>query len=62
MLREPDDIAAKRKRVRETLSVLQQAYKTLDELPLEADNVEKGYSLDSDSTGLPKVQDLPSSF
>ncbi|KAL0905225.1 hypothetical protein M5K25_027414 [Dendrobium thyrsiflorum] len=62
MLREPDDIAAKRKRVRETLRVLQQAYKTLDELPLEADNVEKGYSLDSDSTGLPKVQGLPSAF
>ncbi|PKU76142.1 Dynamin-related protein 3A [Dendrobium catenatum] len=62
MLREPDDIAAKRKRVRETLRVLQQAYKTLDELPLEADNVEKGYSLDSDATGLPKVQGLPSSF
>ncbi|XP_020590612.1 dynamin-related protein 3A-like isoform X2 [Phalaenopsis equestris] len=62
MLREPDDIAAKRKRIRETLRVLQQAYKTLDELPLEADTVEKGYSLDSDSTGLPKVQGLPSSF
>ncbi|KAK8951940.1 Dynamin-related protein 3A [Platanthera zijinensis] len=62
MLREPDDVAAKRKRIRETLRVLQQAYKTLDELPLEADAVEKGYSLDTDSTGLPKIQGLPSSY
>ncbi|PKA55240.1 Dynamin-related protein 3A [Apostasia shenzhenica] len=62
MLREPDDVAAKRKRIRETLRVLQQAYRTLDELPLEAETVEKGYSMDTDLTGLPKVHGLPSSF
>ncbi|KAJ6823565.1 dynamin-related protein 3A-like [Iris pallida] len=62
MLREPDDIAAKRKQIRETLQVLQQANKTLEELPLDADTAEKGYSLDTDSTGLPKVHGFPSSF
>ncbi|XP_073117225.1 dynamin-related protein 3A isoform X3 [Elaeis guineensis] len=62
MLREPDDITAKRKRIRETLRVLQQAYRTLDEIPLEAETVEKGYILDTDGTGLPKIHGLPSSF
>ncbi|XP_076897259.1 dynamin-related protein 3B-like [Bidens hawaiensis] len=56
MLQEPDDIAIKRKRTRETLRVLQQAFRTLDELPLEAETVERGYSLTSnDATGLPKT-------
>ncbi|XP_039138061.1 dynamin-related protein 3A-like [Dioscorea cayenensis subsp. rotundata] len=59
MLREPDDIVAKRKRIRETLWVLQQANRTLEELPLEADTVEKGYNLENDATGLPRP---PSSF
>ncbi|KAL0918725.1 hypothetical protein M5K25_010749 [Dendrobium thyrsiflorum] len=54
MLREPDDLTARRKKVRETLRVLQQAYRTLDELPFEAETLEKGYSLDTDSTGIPK--------
>ncbi|KAK8916117.1 Dynamin-related protein 3A [Platanthera zijinensis] len=62
MLREPDDLAAKRKMIRETLRVLQQAYRTLDELPLEAETVEKGYSFDTDSTGLPRVPGLSTSF
>ncbi|OAY78372.1 Dynamin-related protein 3A [Ananas comosus] len=62
MLREPDELATKRKRIRETLKVLQQAYRTLDEIPLEAETVEKGYTLESDSTGLPKIHGLPSSF
>ncbi|KAG1330908.1 dynamin-related protein 3A [Cocos nucifera] len=62
MLREPDDITAKRKRIRETLRVLQQAYRTLDEIPLEAETVEKGYIVDTDGTGLPKIHGLPSSF
>ncbi|XP_020590969.1 LOW QUALITY PROTEIN: dynamin-related protein 3A-like [Phalaenopsis equestris] len=48
LFRESADIAAKRKMIRETLGVLQQAYKTLEELPLEADTVEKGYSLHLD--------------
>ncbi|XP_020252865.1 dynamin-related protein 3A-like [Asparagus officinalis] len=62
LLKEPDDIMAKRKRIRETLQVLQQANKTLDEIPLDAETAEKGYGLDTDSTGLPKIQGLPSSF
>ncbi|XP_059445286.1 dynamin-related protein 3A-like isoform X2 [Corylus avellana] len=61
MLQEPDEIAMKRKRTRETLRVLQQAFRTLDELPLEAETVEKGYSLGADPTGLPKIHGLPTS-
>lgn len=62
MLQEPDEIALKRKRARETLRILQQAFRVLDELPLEADTVERGYSLSTDPTGLPKIHGLPSSF
>ncbi|CAN4111980.1 unnamed protein product [Withania somnifera] len=61
MLQEPNEIAMKRKRTRETLRVLQQAYKTLDELPLDAETVERGYSLGTDLTGLPKIHGLPTS-
>ncbi|XP_058190237.1 dynamin-related protein 3A-like [Rhododendron vialii] len=61
MLQEPDEVAMKRKRTRETLRVLQQAFRTLDELPLEADTVERGYSLSNDPTGLPKIHGLPTS-
>ncbi|KAE8727265.1 Dynamin-related protein 3B [Hibiscus syriacus] len=61
MLQEPDEIASKRKRTREILRVLQQAFRTLDELPLEAETVERGYSLGSDPTGLPKIHGLPTS-
>ncbi|KAJ6677764.1 DYNAMIN [Salix viminalis] len=61
MLQEPDEIAMKRKHTREQLRVLQQAFRTLDELPLEAETVERGYSLSSDSTGLPKIHGLPTS-
>lgn len=61
MLQEPDEVAMKRKRTRETLRVLQQAFRTLDELPLEADTVERGYGLGTDTTGLPKIHGLPTS-
>ncbi|CAA2998929.1 dynamin-related 3A-like [Olea europaea subsp. europaea] len=61
MLQEPDEVAMKRKRTRETLKVLQQAFRTLDELPLEADTIERGYSLNTDPTGLPKIHGLPTS-
>jgi len=37
------------------------SFQTLDELPLEAESVERGYSLSSDSTGLPKIHGLPTS-
>ncbi|KAJ6851925.1 dynamin-related protein 3A-like isoform X1 [Iris pallida] len=62
MLREPDDTAAKRKHIQETLRVLEQAYRALEELPLEAETIERGYSLDTDSTGLPKINGLPSAY
>ncbi|KAF9603299.1 hypothetical protein IFM89_034648 [Coptis chinensis] len=61
LLQEPDEVATKRKRTKETLRVLHQAFRTLDELPLEAENVERGYSLSNDRTGLPKLHGLPSS-
>ncbi|MCL7034211.1 hypothetical protein MKW94_030674 [Papaver nudicaule] len=61
MLQEPDEVAMKRKRTREMLRVLQQAFRTLDELPMEAETIEKGYSLGTDPTGLPKIHGLPSS-
>lgn len=34
---------------------------TLDELPLEAETVERGYSIGTDPTGLPKIHGLPTS-
>ncbi|KAL3621007.1 Dynamin-related protein 3A [Castilleja foliolosa] len=62
MLQEPNDISTKRKRTRETLRLLQQAFRTLDELPLEAETVERGgYSLSTDPTGLPKSDGLRAS-
>lgn len=33
----------------------------MDELPLEAETVEKGYSMGADTTGLPKIHGLPTS-
>ncbi|CAI0556968.1 unnamed protein product [Linum tenue] len=59
MLQEPDEISVKRKRTRDTLKVLQQAFRTLEELPLEAESVERGHSSGSDTTGLPKMQGFP---
>ncbi|XP_047321253.1 dynamin-related protein 3A-like isoform X2 [Impatiens glandulifera] len=61
MLQEPDEVAEKRKNTSEKLSVLQQAFRILDKIPLDAETVERGYSLKNDPTGLPKVQGLPSS-
>uniref|UniRef100_A0A1J3HHX8 Dynamin-related protein 3B n=1 Tax=Noccaea caerulescens TaxID=107243 RepID=A0A1J3HHX8_NOCCA len=56
LLKEPDEIAIKRKRTRESLHILQQANRTLDELPLEAESVERGYIIGSD----PKHEELTS--
>ncbi|KAL8541774.1 hypothetical protein ACS0TY_002870 [Phlomoides rotata] len=61
MLQEPDEVSIKRKRTRETLRVLQQAFRTLDELPLDAETVGRGYTLGNDPTGLPKTSGLPPS-
>ncbi|KFK39955.1 hypothetical protein AALP_AA3G311000 [Arabis alpina] len=58
LLKEPDEIAIKRKRTRETLRILQQAKRTLDELPLEAESVERGYRMGSEPKQ--KHEELPS--
>lgn len=60
MLQEPDEIALKRKRCRELLRAYQQAFKDLEELPMEAETLERGYSL-PETTGLPKIHGLPTS-
>ncbi|KAK4271329.1 hypothetical protein QN277_020039 [Acacia crassicarpa] len=60
MLQEPDEVAMKRKRCRELLRAYQQAFRDLDELPLETETVERGYSL-PESTGLPRIHGLPTS-
>ncbi|KAG2593869.1 hypothetical protein PVAP13_5NG012673 [Panicum virgatum] len=63
LLKEPDEITIKRKQIKENLKVLQQAYKTLDEIPLDAEAVERGgYSLDSDVIGLPRAHGISSSL
>ncbi|KAH9696998.1 Dynamin-related protein 3A [Citrus sinensis] len=41
--------------------MLQEPEETLDELPLEADSVERGYNMSADPTGLPKIHGLPTS-
>ncbi|CAN1803028.1 Dynamin-related protein 3A [Linum perenne] len=56
MLQEPDEIAMKRKQTRETLKVLQQAFRTLEELPLEAESLERGHNTVADTIGLPRVR------
>ncbi|KAL2511956.1 Dynamin-related protein 3A [Abeliophyllum distichum] len=61
LLQEPDEVSKKRKRTKERLRALQQAFRTLDELPLEAETAERGYSLNTDPTGLPKTNGLPTS-
>lgn len=60
MLQEPAEVAAKRKRCRELLRAYQQAFRDLDELPLEAETVERGYG-SPEATGLPRIRGLPSS-
>ncbi|KAH1236289.1 Dynamin-related protein 3A [Glycine soja] len=61
MLQEPEEVAKKRKNCRELLRAYQQAFKDLNELPLEAETVERGYSLPEITTGLPKIRGLPTS-
>ncbi|KAF1882138.1 hypothetical protein Lal_00038782 [Lupinus albus] len=60
MLQEPDEVSMKRKRCRELLRAYQQAFKDLEELPLEAETVERGSSL-HEANGLPKIHGLPTS-
>ncbi|CAN1192395.1 Dynamin-related protein 3A [Linum perenne] len=59
MLQEPDEISLKRKRTRDTLKVLQQAFRTLEELPWEAESVERGQTSGSDAMGFPKLHGFP---
>uniref|UniRef100_A0A5B7C9S5 Putative dynamin-related protein 3A-like n=1 Tax=Davidia involucrata TaxID=16924 RepID=A0A5B7C9S5_DAVIN len=56
MLQETEEMAMKRRHAQETFRVLQQASRTLDELPLEAETIEKGYSLGTYPTGLRNIQ------
>ncbi|CAK8539762.1 unnamed protein product [Lathyrus sativus] len=60
MLQEPNEISVKRKRCRELLRAYQQAFRDLDDLPLEAETVEWGHS-SPETTGLPKIRGLPTS-
>ncbi|KAJ4756038.1 dynamin related protein [Rhynchospora pubera] len=63
MLREPDDIVLKKKHVSETLSVLEQAQRVLEELHLESDTTEKERRSSKDAAGLPKSRvGIPSTF
>ncbi|AES90601.2 dynamin 3A-like protein [Medicago truncatula] len=61
MLQEPNEIAVKRKRCRELLRAYQQAFRDLDELPLEAETAEWGHS-SPETTGLPKIRGLRNFF
>uniref|UniRef100_A0ACD5UQW6 Uncharacterized protein n=1 Tax=Avena sativa TaxID=4498 RepID=A0ACD5UQW6_AVESA len=58
MLRETDEVLIRRQRIQETLQVLEQAHRTLEEFPLEAEKVERSYSLAEYTTGLPKLAGL----
>ncbi|XP_058758157.1 dynamin-related protein 3A-like [Vicia villosa] len=60
MLQEPNEISVKRKRCRELLRAYQQAFRDLDDLPLEAETVEWGHN-SPETTGLPKIRGLPTS-
>ncbi|XP_078156387.1 dynamin-related protein 3A-like isoform X1 [Carex rostrata] len=56
MLREPNDIALKKKHISETLSVLERAQRVLEELHLESDTTEKDRRSAKDAAGLPKTR------
>ncbi|CAJ2648886.1 unnamed protein product [Trifolium pratense] len=60
MFQEPDEIALKRKRCIELLEAYRQASKDLEELPMEAETLERGYNL-PERSGLPKIHGLPTS-
>jgi len=58
LMRETDEVLIRRQRIQETLEVLEQAHRTLEEFPLEAEKIEKGYDLAGHATGLPKIHGL----
>nr|CAB3486815.1 unnamed protein product [Digitaria exilis] len=55
LMRETDEVIIRRQHIQETLEVLEQAHRTLEEFPLEAEKIEKGYNLAEHATGLPKI-------
>ncbi|KAH9317837.1 hypothetical protein KI387_019606, partial [Taxus chinensis] len=62
VLQEREEIAVRRKRIRELLRVLQKAVWTLDELPLESDIPSRSSNLVMDATGLPRASALTPSI
>ncbi|CAL5017422.1 unnamed protein product [Urochloa decumbens] len=58
LMRETDEVLIRRQRIQETLEVLEQAHRTLEEFPLEAERIEKGYDPAEHATGLPKIHGL----
>ncbi|XP_021318600.1 dynamin-related protein 3A isoform X2 [Sorghum bicolor] len=55
LMRETDEVLIRRQRIQEMLEILKQAHRTLEEFPIEADNIEKGYNLTEHATGLSKI-------
>ncbi|XP_028789774.1 dynamin-related protein 3B [Neltuma alba] len=60
MLQEPYEVARKRRHCREMLQIYQQAFNELNGLPLEAETVERGYSL-CKPNGQPNIRRMPTS-
>jgi dynamin 1-like protein len=58
LMRETDEVLIRRQHIQETLEVLEQAHRTLEEFPLEAEKIEKGYDLSGHATVLPKIHGL----
>ncbi|RLM73486.1 hypothetical protein C2845_PM15G05800 [Panicum miliaceum] len=58
LMRETDEVLIRRQHIQETLEVLEQAHRTLEEFPFEAEKIEKGYDLAGHVTGLPKIRGL----
>ncbi|KAJ1270586.1 hypothetical protein BS78_06G063700 [Paspalum vaginatum] len=58
LMRETDEVLIRRQRIQEMLEILEQAHRTLEEFPLEAEKIEKGYNFAEHATGLPKINGL----
>ncbi|TVU13955.1 hypothetical protein EJB05_37395, partial [Eragrostis curvula] len=58
LMRETDEVIIRRQRIQETLEVLEQAHRTLEEFLFEAEKIEKGYNRDEHDTGLPRIRGL----
>ncbi|KAF7843029.1 dynamin-related protein 3A-like [Senna tora] len=62
LLQEPDEVAQKRKHCQEMLRIYRQAFHELDDLPMEAEAVERGGYSTSEPTGLPKIHGTSSMY